>query len=65
MFLIRLEFILEKGYDPKFGARPLRRTVQNYIEDRLSEEYLKGTIKEGSLVGVDLDENNEVILKIV
>ncbi len=59
------EFILEKGYDPKFGARPLRRTVQNYIEDRLSEEYLKGTIKEGSLVGVDLNENNEVILKIV
>ena len=59
------EFILEKGYDPKFGARPLRRTVQSYIEDRLSEEYLKGTIKEGSLVGVDLDDNNEVILKIV
>ncbi len=59
------EFILEKGYDPKFGARPLRRTVQNYIEDRLSEEYLKGIIKEGSLVGIDLDENNEVSLKIV
>ncbi len=59
------EFILEKGYDAKFGARPLRRTVQNYIEDRLSEEYLKGTIKEGSLVGIDLDENNEVTLKIV
>ncbi len=59
------EFILEKGYDPKFGARPLRRTVQNYIEDRLSEEYLRGTIKEGSLVGIDLDENNEVTLKIV
>lgn len=59
------EFILEKGYDPKYGARPLRRTVQNYIEDRLSEEYLKGTIKEGSLVGVDLDENNEIILKII
>ncbi|EGD46098.1 ATPase AAA-2 domain protein [Ruminiclostridium papyrosolvens DSM 2782] len=59
------EFILEKGYDPKFGARPLRRTVQSYIEDRLSEEYLKGTIKEGSLVGVDLDDNNEVILTIV
>ncbi|ACL76461.1 ATP-dependent Clp protease ATP-binding subunit [Ruminiclostridium cellulolyticum] len=59
------EFILEKGYDPKFGARPLRRTVQNYIEDRLSEEYLKGTMKEGSLVGIDIDENNEVVLKIV
>lgn len=59
------DFILEKGYDAKFGARPLRRTIQNYIEDRLSEEYLKGTIKEGSLVGVDLDENNEITLTIV
>ena len=59
------DFILEKGYDVKFGARPLRRTIQNYIEDRLSEEYLKGTIKEGSLVGVDLDENNEIKLSIL
>lgn len=58
-------FILEKGYDVKFGARPLRRVIQNTIEDRLSEEYLKGTIKEGSLVGVDLDENGEVKLSII
>lgn len=59
------EFILEKGYDVKFGARPLRRAIQSYIEDRLSEEYLKGTIKEGSLVGVDLNENKEITLSIV
>ncbi len=59
------EFILEKGYDIKFGARPLRRSVQNYIEDRLSEEYLKGTIKEGSLVGVDLNDNQEIELSII
>ncbi|MHB8064749.1 MAG: ATP-dependent Clp protease ATP-binding subunit [Ruminiclostridium sp.] len=59
------EFILEKGYDDKFGARPLRRAIQNYIEDKLSEEYLKGVIKEGSLVGIDLDENNEIKLAII
>jgi len=59
------EFILEKGYDAKFGARPLRRAIQNYIEDKLSEEYLKGNIKEGSLVGVDLDENKEIKLSII
>ncbi len=59
------EFILEKGYDIKFGARPLRRSIQNYIEDRLSEEYLKGTIKEGSLVGVDLNDNQEIELSII
>lgn len=59
------EFILEKGYDVKFGARPLRRAIQNYIEDRLSEEYLKGTVKEGSLVGIDLDESKEIKLSII
>ncbi len=59
------EFILEKGYDVKFGARPLRRAIQNYVEDRLSEEYLKGTIKEGSLVGIDLDEKKEIKLSII
>jgi ATP-dependent Clp protease ATP-binding subunit ClpE len=59
------EFILEKGYDVKFGARPLRRAIQSYIEDRLSEEYLKGSIKEGSLVGIDLDENNEIKLSVI
>ena len=59
------EFILEKGYDVKFGARPLRRAIQNYIEDKLSEEYLKGNIKEGSLIGIDLDENKEIILSII
>jgi len=58
------EFILEKGYDVKFGARPLRRAIQNYIEDRLSEEYLKGVIKEGSLVGIDLDDS-EIKLSII
>lgn len=59
------EFILEKGYDVKFGARPLRRAIQNYIEDILSEEYLKGNVKEGSLVGIDLDENQEIKLSII
>ncbi len=59
------EFILEKGYDPKFGARPLRRTIQTYIEDRLSEEYLRGTIKEGSLVGIDINENKEIVLSVI
>lgn len=59
------EFILETGYDIRFGARPLRRAIQNYIEDRLSEEYLKGNIKEGSLVGVDLNENREITLSII
>ncbi|MCD2347307.1 ATP-dependent Clp protease ATP-binding subunit [Clostridium guangxiense] len=39
------DFILEKGYDKKYGARPLRRTIQKYIEDELAELYLKGEFK--------------------
>jgi ATP-dependent Clp protease ATP-binding subunit ClpA len=44
------DFILEKGYDIKYGARPLRRTIQRFIEDELAELYLKGSIQEGSTV---------------
>jgi len=40
------DFILEKGYDKKYGARPLRRTIQKYIEDELAELYLKGEFKD-------------------
>ena len=36
------EFILEKGYNAKYGARPLRRTIQKYIEDELSELFIRG-----------------------
>jgi len=36
------DFLIEKGYNPDFGARPLRRTIERYVEDKLSEEILKG-----------------------
>ncbi len=44
------EFLIDKGYDPNYGARPLRRAIQRYLEDPLAEEFLKGTIREGSTV---------------
>jgi len=50
------EFILDKGFDPKYGARPLRRTVQKYIEDELSELFIKGKYKAGSSVLADAEE---------
>jgi ATP-dependent Clp protease ATP-binding subunit ClpE len=53
------DFILDKGYDPKYGARPLRRTIQRYIEDVLAEKYLKKEIFEGCSVTVDY-ENGEM-----
>lgn len=56
------EFILEKGYDEKYGARPLRKTIQRYIEDEIAEEYLRNRFKEGDHVKVDL-EDGKIVLK--
>ena len=47
-----LEFLVEKGYDPLYGARPLKRVIQRYIEDTLSEEIIAGRFKEGSKINV-------------
>lgn len=49
-----VEYIVEKGFDHKYGARPLRRTIQNSIEDQLAEEVLEGRIKRGDTVTVKL-----------
>ncbi len=46
------EYIAEKGFDPSFGARPLKRTVQKYIEDPIAEEILKGNFTDGSVIQV-------------
>ena len=48
-------FIAEKGYDVQFGARPLHRALQKYLEDPLAEEILNMTIKEGDILIADLD----------
>ncbi|MBA4536987.1 ATP-dependent Clp protease ATP-binding subunit [Bacillus aquiflavi] len=57
-----LKKITEIGYDPEYGARPLRRAIQKHIEDRLSEELLKGTVLTGQKVVIDV-ENEEFIVK--
>lgn len=46
------EFIAEKGFDPVFGARPLKRTIQKYIEDPIAEEMLRGNFSDGSRIQV-------------
>lgn len=53
------EFLADKGYDPAFGARPLRRALQKYVEDPLAEEILKGTITQGSNVKVRFSKKTE------
>ena len=55
------DFIGEKGYDPTFGARPLRRVIQNEVEDRLSEALLRGEFTPGDTLKVDYDGENIVI----
>ena len=49
------EFLIEKGYDEKYGARPLRRTIQNLLEDKLAEEILEGRLRPGTRVLADRD----------
>ena len=53
------DFILEKGTNLKYGARPLRRAIQRYVEDEISEMILKGEVHDGQTINVDL-ENNEL-----
>lgn len=59
------DLILEKGYNTKFGARPLRRAIQKYVEDEISEAYLRGILKEGSTVNVDVNEEGKTVLTVV
>jgi len=55
------EFIAEKGYDSQFGARPLKRAIQKYLEDPIAEEILKGGLSEGTLMEVDFDQETKQI----
>jgi ATP-dependent Clp protease ATP-binding subunit ClpC len=54
-------FIAEKGYDSQFGARPLHRAIQKYLEDPLAEEILNMNVKAGDTLIADLDKENEKI----
>ena len=53
------EFLATKGFDPEFGARPLGRAIQKYLEDPIAEEILKAGTNEGDTVDVDMEEGAE------
>ncbi len=53
------EFLVDKGYDVKFGARPLRRALQRYVEDELAEQILLGKLNNGSEVSGEIDTKNK------
>ena len=50
------EFIVDQGYDEKFGARPLKRAIQKYVEDPLAEEIIKASFSKGEVIVLDLNE---------
>ena len=52
------EFLVDKGYDKKYGARPLKRAIQKYLEDLIAQEIVTDSIKENDIIKVDLDNKN-------
>ena len=57
------DFLIEKGFDQIFGARPLKRTIQRYLEDPLAEGILKGDVKKDGPVVVDIDKDHLIFKK--
>lgn len=55
-------FIADKGFDPQFGARPLKRAIQKYLEDEMAEAIIGNDISEGDSINIDLDETKEKIV---
>jgi ATP-dependent Clp protease ATP-binding subunit ClpC len=55
------DFISDKGFDANFGARPLKRAIQKYVEDVLAEEIIKGELQEGDQIMLDFDKDNNTL----
>ncbi|MHC4957312.1 MAG: ATP-dependent Clp protease ATP-binding subunit [Planctomycetota bacterium] len=55
------EFIIDQGHNPEFGARPLRRAIERLVEDPLSEDLLRGTIKAGASIVVDMSDEGRLV----
>ncbi len=60
------DFIVEKGYDVQYGARPLKRAIQKYLEDPMAEEIIKSNLAEGDQIEIDFDdEKKEIVVRTV
>jgi ATP-dependent Clp protease ATP-binding subunit ClpC len=59
------DLIAEKGFDPQFGARPLKRAIQKYLEDQMAEVIIGNTIHEGDTIKMDLDQTGENIVATI
>ena len=56
------EFIASKGYDVQFGARPLKRAIQKYLEDEMAEMIILTSVSEGDSISVEFDKENQKIV---
>jgi ATP-dependent Clp protease ATP-binding subunit ClpC len=56
-----VNYLGEQGYDEAYGARPLARSIQHYVEDAIADEILHGNIVEGELIKIGFDKNKEEI----
>lgn len=57
-----MNYIIDRGYDAEYGARPLRRVIEQTVEDNIAERLLEGKVRAGTTVNVDIDENGKVIV---
>ena len=55
--------MVEEGYNPSYGARPLRRAVMRLLEDSLAEEFLSGRLGEGDAALVDVNDDKQVVIR--
>jgi ATP-dependent Clp protease ATP-binding subunit ClpC len=55
-------YIAEKGFDKQYGARPLKRAIQKYVEDLLAEEIINSSLKEGDSISLDLDKKSDELV---
>lgn len=58
------DFLIENGFDPDYGARPLKRTIQKYIQDPLALKILEGAVKEGDKIFIDLGADKKIVFKL-
>ena len=57
------DLLVEKGYDPNYGARPMRRAVERFLEDPLAEEILKGNLHENDPIQVTVDQGKMIFVQ--
>jgi ATP-dependent Clp protease ATP-binding subunit ClpA len=55
------EYLVDVGYDPRLGARPMRRVVQRAVENTVAKQMLSGTVEPGSIIEISLDQVKQII----